>query len=193
MKASYYSSIASARSYAAAAERDFMRRGLTARRSVKSPPRQLEYFSPRQLRKDRPRRPALEFRQEEEAAASQANLAKSNAYHLHKTPPTYFTEVVAEEALIAERDKHDKLIAEEEARLAAVELKEATEAACQALAVLLIEYALLPPRASRLEEPSESPCLRARPSAYDTVRRAVSRVCALCSISLSFVPQISCG
>ena len=94
-----------------------MRRGLTARRSVKSPPRQLEYFSPRQLRKDRPRRPALEFRQEEEAAASQANMAKSIAFHLHKTPPTYFTEVVAEEALIAERVKQDKLIAEEEARL----------------------------------------------------------------------------
>ena len=50
--------------------------------------------------------------------------------------------------MIAERVKQDKLIAEEEARLATIQLKEATEAACQALAVLLIEYALLPPRAS---------------------------------------------
>ena len=148
VKASYYSSIASARNYAAAAEREFTRRGLTARRTAKSPPRQLEYFSPRQLRKDRPKRPTLAVREAEEAAASQSNLARSIAFHLHTSPPTFFTGVVAEEALMAERTKLEKAEAEEEA----VHLREATEAACQALTALLIEcvhYSPIPFRLPR--------------------------------------------
>lgn len=130
--------------YSAAAERDLTRRGVTARdRSpTRSPPRQLQSFSPRSgLRADRPRPKASTVRKMEEEEERQANLARSVAFHLHRTPPTYLTEVVAEKALIAERVRQDRIAAEEAAVLAAVQHIKAKDAACAQLAALLIECA----------------------------------------------------
>ena len=53
---------------------------------------------------------------EAERVAATADLARSVAFHLHTEPPTYFTVVVAEQALAGARAKATRAAEEEAVR-----------------------------------------------------------------------------
>lgn len=69
------------------------------------------------LRKDRPRARSPAIRESEERAAAAADKARSIAFHLHTTPPTYFTVVAAEQARATAEAVADRATVEDAERL----------------------------------------------------------------------------